>query len=153
MSLPAPFSAIDRAAERLRAALVDPARAERTVLWLLAAYVVVWAAYATMSKWPQGLHPDMTETVAWSRDLSLGYLKHPPLAAWLVAAWFAVFPVAEWSYYLLAALMPASAALVLPPPAVSQGMCPGEPLCQARGPCAVRPLCEFRSELFASREM
>lgn len=109
MSLPAPFAAIDRAAERLRAALVDPVRAERTVLWLLAAYVVVWAAYATMSKWPQGLHPDMTETVAWSRDLSLGYLKHPPLAAWLVAAWFAVFPVAEWSYYLLAALMPAIA--------------------------------------------
>ena len=27
----------------------------------------------------------MTEIVAWSRDLALGYLKHPPLAAWLGA--------------------------------------------------------------------
>lgn len=109
MSLPAPFSSIDRAAARLRAALTDPARAERTVVWWLALYTVVWAAYATIAKAPQGLHPDMTEIVAWSRDLSLGYLKHPPLAAWVVAAWFAVFPVAEWSYYLLAALMPALA--------------------------------------------
>ena len=109
----APLQAIDRAAERLRAALTDPARAERTVLWLLAAYVVAWAAYATVSKAPQGLHPDMTELVAWSRDLSLGYLKHPPLAAWLVAAWFAVFPVAGWSYYLLAMLMPAAALWIV----------------------------------------
>lgn len=109
MRLPAPLAAIDRAAAHLRAPLLDPARAGRTVLWALAAYTVVWAAYGTMSKWPQGLHPDMTEIFAWSRDLSLGYLKHPPLAAWLVAAWFAVFPVAEWSYYLLAALMPALA--------------------------------------------
>jgi 4-amino-4-deoxy-L-arabinose transferase-like glycosyltransferase len=48
----------------------------------------------------------MTEVIAWSRDLSLGYLKHPPLAAGIVWAWFSVFPVAEWSYYLLAMLMP-----------------------------------------------
>lgn len=109
MRLFAPFQAIDRAAGRSRAALTDPVGAERAVLWLLAAYVVAWAAYGTISKWPQGLHPDMTEIVAWSRDLSLGYLKHPPLAAWVAAAWFAVFPVAEWSYYLLAALMPALA--------------------------------------------
>ncbi len=106
MRLSAPIDGIDRVAGRFRAALTDPARAERTVVWLLAAYVVVWAAYATISKWPQGLHPDMTEIFAWSRDLSLGYLKHPPLAAWLAWAWFAVFPVAEWSYYLLAMLMP-----------------------------------------------
>ncbi len=105
MQLSAPFHAIGR----LRAALTDPARADRAVLWGLVLYTLVWAAYATISKAPQGLHPDMTEIVAWSRDLSLGYLKHPPLAAWLVAAWFAVFPVAEWSYYLLAALMPSLA--------------------------------------------
>lgn len=94
---------------RLQAALTDPKRAERAVLWALVAYVVVWTVYGTIAKAPQGLHPDMVEIVAWSRDLSLGYLKHPPLAAWLVAAWFAVFPVAEWSYYLLAMLMPALA--------------------------------------------
>jgi 4-amino-4-deoxy-L-arabinose transferase-like glycosyltransferase len=94
---------------RLRAALIDPARRERTVLWLLAAYTVVWTAYGAIAKAPQGLHPDMTEIVAWSRDLALGYMKHPPLAAWLVRGWFDVFPMAEWSYYLLAMLMPALA--------------------------------------------
>ncbi|HEY5280203.1 MAG TPA: glycosyltransferase family 39 protein, partial [Pseudolabrys sp.] len=91
---------------RLRAALIDPARRERTVLILLVLYWVVWTAYGTMAKAPQGLHADMTEIVAWSRDLALGYLKHPPLAAWLAAGWFAVFPLAEWSYYALAMLMP-----------------------------------------------
>jgi 4-amino-4-deoxy-L-arabinose transferase-like glycosyltransferase len=94
---------------RLRAALTDPARRDRTVLVLLAVYWVVWTAYGTMAKAPQGLHPDMTEVVAWSRDLSLGYLKHPPFAAWLAAGWFAVMPMAEWSYYALAMLMPVAA--------------------------------------------
>lgn len=94
---------------RLRLALIDPARRERTVLVVLAVYWLVWTAYGTMAKAPQGLHPDMTEIVAWSRDLALGYFKHPPLAAWLVAGWFAVFPVAAWSYYALAMLMPVSA--------------------------------------------
>ena len=99
--------AIDRAAGALRDALVDPARRERNVLAALAAYTVLWTLYGTIAKSSQGLHPDMTELIAWSRDLSFGYLKHPPLAAWLVRLWFSVFPLAEWSYYLLAMLMPA----------------------------------------------
>lgn len=103
------FSILFSAADRLRAVLGDPARRERAVLLSLAAYVVLWTVYGAIAKSAQGLHPDMTELVAWSRDLSLGYLKHPPLAAWLVAGWFSVFPVAAWSYYLLAMLMPAIA--------------------------------------------
>jgi 4-amino-4-deoxy-L-arabinose transferase-like glycosyltransferase len=94
---------------RLRAVLIDPARRERAVLVVLAVYWLVWTAYATVSKAPQGLHADMTEIIAWSRDLALGYLKHPPLAAWLAAGWFAVMPMAEWSYYALAMLMPVAA--------------------------------------------
>ena len=91
---------------RLRDALVDPARRERTVLWALGVYLVIWTIYGTVAKSSQGLHADMTEVIAWSRDLSLGYLKHPPLAAWLVRGWFSVFPLTEASYYLLAMLMP-----------------------------------------------
>ena len=109
MPLSAPFSAIRRLPALFRASLIDPVRADSTVLLSLAFYVAVWTAYGTIAKAPLGLHPDMVEIVAWSRDLSLGYLKHPPLAAWLVAAWFAVFPVTEWAYYLLAMLMPAVA--------------------------------------------
>jgi 4-amino-4-deoxy-L-arabinose transferase-like glycosyltransferase len=97
----------------LHKALVDPARRERSVLIALAAYLALWTIYATVSKSSQGLHPDMTELIAWSRDLSFGYLKHPPLAAWLVWLWFSVLPVAEWSYYLLAVLMPTLALWIV----------------------------------------
>lgn len=107
------FLASLRAAGRWRDALVDPARRERVVLVSLAIYVLVWTVYGTIAKSSQGLHPDMTEVIAWSRDFSLGQLKHPPLAAWVVQLWFAVFPIAGWSYYLLAMLMPASALWIV----------------------------------------
>ncbi len=95
-------------ATRLRAALTDPASRERAVFLSLAAYAVLWALYGTIAKSSQGLHYDMTETIAWSRDLAWGYLKHPPLAAAVVWGWFALFPVGEFSYYALAMLMPAA---------------------------------------------
>ncbi|MGH6684441.1 MAG: glycosyltransferase family 39 protein [Pseudolabrys sp.] len=98
--------------DRLRLALTDPAGAERAVLVSLAIYAVLWTAYGTIAKSSQGLHTDMTELIAWSRDLAWGY-KHPPLAAAIVRLWFSVFPVAEWSYYLLAMLMPALALWIV----------------------------------------
>lgn len=96
----------------LRSALIDPARSERAVLLSLGAYVVLWTIYGIIAKSSQGLHPDMTELIAWSRDLAWGY-KHPPLAALIVWLWFSVLPVAEWSYYLLAMLMPAIALWIV----------------------------------------
>jgi 4-amino-4-deoxy-L-arabinose transferase-like glycosyltransferase len=92
--------------DRLHGALSDPARRERNVVLVLAAYAALWTVYGTIAKSGQGLHPDMTELLDWSRHLAWGY-KHPPLAAALVWLWFKVFPVAAWSYYLLAMLMPA----------------------------------------------
>ena len=101
------FRALLHVAGRWRDVLVDPTRRDRTILVSLAIYVLLWTAYGTIAKSSQGFHPDMTEVIAWSRDLSLGQLKHPPFAAWLVRLWFSVFPIAGWSYYLLAMLMPA----------------------------------------------
>jgi len=101
-----------RPIDRLRAALIDPARAERAVLVSLAVYTLLWSAYGTIAKSSQGLHPDMTEVVAWSRDLAWGY-KHPPLAAAIAWLWFGIFPLAEWSFYLLAMLMPAVALWIV----------------------------------------
>jgi len=101
MRLLAPAHAIDC----LRGALIDPARRERAVLVSLAVNLALWTLYGTIAKSSQGLHHDMTELIAWSRDLAWGY-KHPPLAAAIVRVWFGAFPVAEWSYYLLAMLMP-----------------------------------------------
>src|SRR3990172_1390450 len=106
MRLSAPLHAADRAAGRLRDALVAPARRECNVILALVAYALLWTLYGTITKSSQGLHYDMVEAIAWSRDLSPGYLKHPPLAAGIVWLWFGVFSLAEWSYYLLAMLMP-----------------------------------------------
>ena len=62
-----PLQAADRAAGRLRDALLRPAGREHMVLKVLAAYVLVWTLYGTIAKGSQGLHPDMTELIAWSR--------------------------------------------------------------------------------------
>ena len=98
--------------DRLHGALTDPARRERNVVLALAVYAVLWTLYGTVAKSGQGLHPDMTELIDWSRHLAWGY-KHPPLAAALVWLWFKVFPLAAWSYYLLAMLMPAIALWIV----------------------------------------
>ena len=88
--------------ERLVVALTDPARRERTALALLAAYAVIWTLYGVLSKAAQGVQSDTAELVDWSHHLALGYAKHPPFAAWLMHAWFLLFPTKEWSCYLLA---------------------------------------------------
>jgi 4-amino-4-deoxy-L-arabinose transferase-like glycosyltransferase len=100
-------------AERLLAALVDPARRERTVVVVLAAYVAVWTLYGVLAKGSQDLHFDMTEMVSWSRELAFGYPKHPPLAAWLTRIWFTLFPLADWSFYLLAMTVAGTALWIM----------------------------------------
>src|SRR5580704_4031954 len=87
-------------------ALLDVSRRDRAMLLLLAGYAVAWTLYGSIAKSSQDLHPDMAELIAWSRDPSLGYPKHPQFGAWLVWLWFHVFPTADWAYYLLAMLMP-----------------------------------------------
>jgi hypothetical protein len=91
--------------ERIFAALIDPARGERTVLWLLAGYVVAWSAYGAIAKGSQDLHFDIGEMFAWSHQVGLSAPTHPPLGAWLVRLWFGVMPAQDWAFYLLAILV------------------------------------------------
>ena len=93
--------ALGRRFEALLDALTDPRRRNRAVVLLLAAYCAVWTIYAVMSRASQDLHFDMGEMIAWSREAGFGTPKHPPLPAWLVGAWFSVFPLQEWAYFLL----------------------------------------------------
>src|SRR5947209_9438531 len=88
--------------ERLFDALADPARRERTAVAVLLGYVALWTLYGTMAKGSRDSHPAMSRQFALGRELALGYPKHPPLAMAVVRAWFAVFPTADWAYYLLA---------------------------------------------------
>jgi 4-amino-4-deoxy-L-arabinose transferase-like glycosyltransferase len=87
--------------EHLVAALTDPARRERTAIAVLLAYDAIWTLYGALEKSSQDVHVDMAEMFAWSRELAFGYPKHPPLGAWLTAAWFGLFPVSDWAFYFL----------------------------------------------------
>ena len=91
--------------DHLYEALVDPARRERAAIGALLAYLLLWTTYAVVAKSSQDLHPDMAELIAWSRQLEFGYLKHPPLSALVVRLWFEIFPIADWSFYLLSVLV------------------------------------------------
>jgi hypothetical protein len=91
--------------DRLIAALADPARRERAVVPVLAVYCGLWALYGGVAKGSQDVHFDMGEMVAWSRETFWGTPKHPPFGAWLVSAWFSVFPLADWVYYLFAMVL------------------------------------------------
>jgi 4-amino-4-deoxy-L-arabinose transferase-like glycosyltransferase len=94
-----------RPIERLLDALTDPARRERTMVWTLAGYCLVWWVYGVLAKASQDIHFDMGEMVAWSREAGIGTPKHPPFAAWLVRGWFTVFPLTDWAYYLFAMVL------------------------------------------------
>src|SRR6516225_3756769 len=99
-----------RLPERLLGALQDPVRGERNAAAVLLVYAGLWTLYGAIAKGSQDIHADMSEQFVLGRELALGYAKHPPLAIWIVRLWFAVFPAADWAYYLLAS---ANAALAL----------------------------------------
>jgi 4-amino-4-deoxy-L-arabinose transferase-like glycosyltransferase len=94
-------SLVNRPVDRFLIAFTDPSRRDHAVLAALSGYLLVWTLYGVEAKSNQDLHPDMTELIAWSRDLALGFPKHPPLAAIVVRGWFAIFPISDWAYYLL----------------------------------------------------
>lgn len=71
-------------------------------LRVLLLFVVAWTAFQTISFSSVALHADLTEIFAWSRHPAASYYKHPPLGALMGWAWFSVFPIADWSFHLLA---------------------------------------------------
>jgi 4-amino-4-deoxy-L-arabinose transferase-like glycosyltransferase len=97
-----PFAAAKLPLVRFVDGLIEPLQQDRTALVLLGGYLLVWTLYGVIAKSSQDLHPDMTELIGWSRNLALGFPKHPPFAAMLVRGWFALFPLTDWAYYLLA---------------------------------------------------
>lgn len=76
----------------------------RAVLLSLAAYGAIWTLYRIIARMPLDIHFDMSEAYAWSRTIEFGYDKHPPLTGWIVAAWFALVPISDWTFTLLATL-------------------------------------------------
>ncbi len=89
---------------RLVDALCDPMRRHRVALTACLVYAGMWALYAVIAKSSQGINADLGEMVVWSRNLGWGFPKHPPFPALVLAGWFAIFPEADWAYYLLSGL-------------------------------------------------
>ena len=89
---------------RLVDSLADPARRRRAALVFVLGYGALWFVYAVIAKSSQDLNADMAEMVVWTRELALGYPKHPPLLAYVLWAWFKIFPLADWAYFLLSAV-------------------------------------------------
>src|SRR3954462_12859232 len=77
-------------------ALADPARRRRAALTFVLGYAALWFVYGLIAKSSQDLNADMAEMVVWTRELALGYPKHPPLLAWMLWGWFKIFPLTEW---------------------------------------------------------
>lgn len=75
--------------------------AKTAVAVLLAAFVVQWTVYPTFTRTNLDQFGDMLENYAWGIGWQWGYFKHPPFFAWTTAAWFKLFPNADWAYYLL----------------------------------------------------
>jgi 4-amino-4-deoxy-L-arabinose transferase-like glycosyltransferase len=88
-----------QSAEKLIGAWYDDPRALNILVVL---FVLAWTAFHVIAYAPIALHPDIVEVYAWARHPSLGYYKHPPLGAWMAAAWFAVFPTSDWAFHLFA---------------------------------------------------
>jgi Dolichyl-phosphate-mannose-protein mannosyltransferase len=86
---------------RLADSLADPSKSHASAATLLVGYVLTWWVYALIAKSTQDIHFDMGEVVSWSLVPAYGYPKHPPFPAWVASGWFAVFPYADWAFYLL----------------------------------------------------
>ncbi len=84
----------------------DPAAPQR--LWplpvWLALHGLLWTGAAWLSRGNLDVPGDMVENYVWGIEWQGGYAKHPPLFAWITAAWFAVFPRVDAAYFLLSAL-------------------------------------------------
>ena len=93
-----PADRIRNAAEQFLCAGSDNAGTLR----ILVLFVVAWTAFQTLSYAPVALHADLTEIFVWSQHPAASYYKHPPLGALMAYGWFLVFPIADWSFHLLA---------------------------------------------------
>ncbi|MFZ2652944.1 MAG: glycosyltransferase family 39 protein [Burkholderiaceae bacterium] len=105
---------------------------------LLAIHALVWTFAAWASRANLDLAGDMVESYVWGIEWQAGYVKHPPLFAWIAGAWFSVMPRADWAYSALSA---SNAALgLLGVAALARRFLPAQPAAIAALTLAVSPL-------------
>lgn len=68
---------------------------------LLVIHAVVWTIASSLYRSNLDWAGDMLENYSWGIAWQAGYYKHPPLFAWIAAAWFSVFPHTDAAYFAL----------------------------------------------------
>ena len=91
-----------RLAAWLSASASDRYAAPSLVIGFAAIHALLWSVILINLKAAQDVHMDVAEAFAWGQKFQLGYGKHPPLSGWIAGLWFTLFPVTDWSTYLLA---------------------------------------------------
>jgi Dolichyl-phosphate-mannose-protein mannosyltransferase len=81
---------------------VDAIQAGWAIPLLLFGFVGIWQAFLAIAYVGGDLHPDVLETWTLGRSIEWGYAKHPPLMGWVARAWTSIFPLANWSFQLMA---------------------------------------------------
>lgn len=82
---------------------LDGIEAGWAVPLLLVVFLTVWMAFLVIAYLGGDLHADVLETWTLGRTFEWGAgSKHPPLMAWVARAWTSVFPLANWSFQLMA---------------------------------------------------
>jgi len=66
----------------------------------VAAHVFIWTLLPTLFRYNIPL--DSIEAIAWGHEWQLGYIKHPPLSAWMAEGMMKIFPEQMWAVYFLA---------------------------------------------------
>ncbi|MBU6141153.1 MAG: glycosyltransferase family 39 protein [Proteobacteria bacterium] len=66
----------------------------------VAAHVFVWTLLPTIFRYDLAL--DSVEAIAWGHSWQLGYVKHPPISAWMAEGMMNIFPQQMWAIYFLA---------------------------------------------------
>lgn len=82
----------------------DPSGAVRAWAPPLLVHALVWTLAAGLSRGNLDVPGDMVENLLWGQEWQAGYAKHPPLFAWVTAAWFWLWPRSDAAYFALAAL-------------------------------------------------
>jgi 4-amino-4-deoxy-L-arabinose transferase-like glycosyltransferase len=93
---------VKRLAAWVAASATDRDGASAFVLAFAMIHALLWTVILINLKAAQDVHMDVAEAFAWGQKFQFGYGKHPPLAGWVAGLWFRMFPVTDWSTYLLA---------------------------------------------------
>ncbi len=76
---------------------------EKKIFFFLCLYhLILWTLVCSISN--KNLPLDVIEALAWGRDFEWGYIKHPPLSAWIPGLLFKLFGNIDWIYYFLSQL-------------------------------------------------